>query len=57
MMVLLENVKRFLKDERGLETTEYAVLAGLIAAGTVAVVILLRDKIIGVFNTLIGVLP
>ena len=56
-MKLLENVKKFVKDERGLETTEYAVLAGLIAVGTVAIVIALREKIITVFQGLINVLP
>ena len=56
-MELLENVEKFLKDERGLETTEYAVLAGLIAVGTVAIVIALREKIIVVFQALINVLP
>ncbi len=43
---------RFIKDERGLETVEYAVLAGLIAAGTIATVILLRVQIIAVFTRL-----
>ena len=51
-----EIAKRFIKDERGLETVEYAVLAGLIAAGTIAVVITLRDEIIIVFNRLITAL-
>lgn len=47
---------RFIKDERGLETVEYAVLAGLIVAGSVAVVVTLRGKIIDVFNQLIDAL-
>ncbi len=51
-----EIAKRFIKDERGLETVEYAVLAGLIAAGTIAVVITLRTQIIAVFNRLITAL-
>jgi len=52
-MKLMENVKRFIRDERGLETVEYAVMAALIAAGTIATVILLKDKIISVFSNLI----
>lgn len=47
---------RFIKDERGLETVEYAVLAGLIVAGSVAVVVTLRTEIIVVFNRLITAL-
>ena len=31
-------VKKFLKDERGLETVEYAVIAGLILIGTIATI-------------------
>ena len=30
-------IKRFLKDETGMETLEYAVIAGLIAAVAVAI--------------------
>lgn len=32
-------VKRFLKDERGLETVEYAIIAGLIVVGTIATIV------------------
>lgn len=28
-------VKKFVKDERGLETVEYAIIAGLIVVGTI----------------------
>ena len=31
-------VKRFIKDERGLETVEYAIIAGLIVVGTIATI-------------------
>jgi Flp pilus assembly pilin Flp len=30
--------KRFLADDRGLETVEYAIIAGMIVAGLIAVV-------------------
>jgi Flp pilus assembly pilin Flp len=33
----METIKNFLKDESGMETLEYAVIAGLIAATAVAV--------------------
>jgi len=32
-------VKRFVKDERGLETVEYAIILGLIVVGTIGLVI------------------
>ena len=32
------SLKKFLNDEAGLETVEYAIIAGLIVAGLVAVV-------------------
>jgi len=31
-------LKKFLSDEQGLETVEYAIIVGLIVAGTVAVI-------------------
>jgi len=31
-------LRRFLRDERGLETVEYAIMAGLIVSGLVAIV-------------------
>jgi len=38
-------MNRFLSDERGLETVEHAILAGLIVAGLVVVVLGLRTFI------------
>ena len=31
-------IKRFLQDEQGLETVEYAIIAGLIVSGLVAII-------------------
>ena len=31
-------MKRFVSDERGLETVEYAIITGLIVAGTIATI-------------------
>lgn len=31
-------IKRFLRDESGLETVEYAIMAGLVVSGLVAIV-------------------
>ena len=40
-MKLMKMVKRFINDERGLETVEYAIILGLIVAGTIALILLL----------------
>ncbi len=34
----MEMLKRFIKDDRGLETVEYAIIAGLIVVGVIATV-------------------
>ncbi len=34
----MSTIKRFLRDERGLETVEYAIILGMIVAGTVGLV-------------------
>ena len=31
-------IKRFINDERGLETVEYAIILGLVVAGTIGLV-------------------
>jgi Flp pilus assembly pilin Flp len=46
-------VKRFLKDEQGLELSEYAVMAAIIIVLTVATILLLRTEIINAFTDLI----
>ena len=44
----------FVKDEAGLETVEYAVMAGLILVATVTAISTLGGKITAAFNTLAG---
>ena len=34
----MKAVERFLKDESGLETVEYAIILGIIVVGTIAVI-------------------
>lgn len=43
-------VKRFLRDESGLESMEYAVLAALIVVGLVAILTGLQTEIKSVFT-------
>lgn len=46
--------KSFLKDETGLELSEYAVAAALVALAAVAAFQLLGTKIAGAIDTLAG---
>jgi Flp pilus assembly pilin Flp len=45
-------VKRFLSDDKGLETVEYAIIAGLIVSGLVAIIIAIGGWVKGQFNNL-----
>ena len=44
--------KRFASDERGLETVEYAIIAGIIVAGTVATIVAIGTWVSGALGTL-----
>ena len=52
-----EIVKRFVKDERGLETVEYAIIAGLIVVGTIAVIASIGTWVLAQFTALDAGLP
>jgi Flp pilus assembly pilin Flp len=45
-------LKRFLADDRGLETVEYAIITGMIVTGLVAVVVAIGAWIKGKFDSL-----
>jgi pilus assembly protein Flp/PilA len=47
-------ITRFLSDETGLELSEYAVAAALVALAAVAAFTLLGGKIAGAINNLAG---
>lgn len=51
-----EKVVQFLRDEEGLELSEYAVAGGLIVIGTVTAFTLLGTKIDGAINYIAGVI-
>jgi len=55
-MKLMKMVKRFVKDERGLEASEYALLLALICIFIVVAVTLLRDAIAAAFSNAAGVI-
>ena len=48
----METIKRFITDERGLETVEYAIIAGLIVVGVIATVVSIGTWVNGQFSAL-----
>jgi len=50
-------LKRFIRDESGLELSEYAVMVGLIVIAVIVIVTTLGEHIAGIFRTLDGALP
>ena len=49
--------KRFLQEEEGLETVEYAIITGIIVVGTIGVVTLIGAWVFNTFSTLQSQLP
>ena len=49
----MEMIKKFIKDEEGLETVEWGVMLFLIVAGLVAIVTTLGTTIQGIFQSII----
>ena len=43
-------LKRFIKDERGLEASEYALLLAIICVLVVAAILALKDEIVAAFE-------
>lgn len=55
-MKVVEIAKSFVKDERGLETVEYAIIAGLIVVGTIVTIASIGTWVSGKFSELLTVL-
>ena len=48
----LSIIKRFLTDERGTETVEWAIIIGLIAVASIAAIVSIGGWVSGKFNSL-----
>ena len=46
----MKTLKRFIKDERGLEASEYALLLALIALALIVAIGTLKDAVAGAFT-------
>lgn len=49
--------RTFVRDEAGLETVEYAIIAGLIVVATIGSITTIGGWVSGKFSTLAGGLP
>jgi len=45
-------VKKFVKEDKGLETVEYAIIAGLIVVGTIVTLTAIGQKVLAKFTAL-----
>jgi len=54
---MMEEIKRFLKEEDGVTAIEYGLIAALIAVGIVLSVTAVRDWLVGVFNAVVAAGP
>ncbi len=52
----MKKLLKFLKDEEGISSVEYAILLAFIAAALVTAVILLRNEVVGKFNETTAIL-
>lgn len=55
-MKVVEIAKSFVKDERGLETVEYAIIAGLIVVGTIVTIASIGTWVSAKFTQLLAAL-
>ena len=53
----MTSLNRFLSDEQGLETVEYAIIAGLIVSGLVAIIVAIGGWVKNQFSNLQTSLP
>jgi Flp pilus assembly pilin Flp len=50
-------VKSFLRDERGTETVEWAIMIGIIAVAAIGTIVLIGQWVLTKFQTLEAALP
>jgi len=51
---MMRMLKRFIKDERGLEASEYALLLALICIALITAIVILKNAIAGAFSKAAG---
>lgn len=53
MKTLSRMLKRWIRDDRGLETVEYAIIAALVTGGAILAITALGNSVAAKFNTLV----
>ncbi len=53
----MEMLKRFIRDERGLETVEYAIILGIIVVATIGLIVTLGNWVHDRFDDVVSNLP
>jgi len=54
---MVKQIAQFFRDERGVSAIEYGLIAGLVAAGLVAILTTLGTDLKGVFSAITAKLP
>ena len=57
MKALLSGVKKFMVNEEGIETVEYAIVAGLVVIAAVVAITALGTKVSASYGTVTSKLP
>jgi Flp pilus assembly pilin Flp len=53
----MRSIQRFFSDEQGLETVEYAIIAGLIVVGLVAIVVAIGNWVKNSYSNVQSTMP
>ena len=51
---MMHKIMNFIKDEDGVELSEYAIMGALIVIALVAAIVVLQESIIGAFERIAG---
>jgi Flp pilus assembly pilin Flp len=57
MNMLRSALRRFGRDEQGTEVLEWALVAGLIVVGTIAIMVLIGPKVVTVWTNVNAAIP
>jgi Flp pilus assembly pilin Flp len=53
----MNKIWKFIKDEEGLETSEYAVMGGIIILGLIVAITAIHDQVAAAFNAIANAIP
>ena len=56
-MALLKHVRRFVRDEAGTETLEWALVCGVLVVGAIAAIVLIGPRVTTMWNNIEAAIP